>query len=250
MELNTDCLKTGKEIGSRLARILTINLKMCTMKKLFFAFFLLSTCINLGNAQQENDTIYGIVLKPVVEIVDHEFQRNYNRMLQKMKRIYPLAIHAKQLFVNYEKEAATLDKKRQIKKYGKTAYEQLMEDFEFIIRDMYVSDGQLLVKLIHRETGMTVFDIVKKYRGALQANYFQSVGFFFDQNMKTTFNPDAEDWLIEYIAKEIEAGKHKLQAVEIITKEQFKAKKAKEKEQRKATKQKAKAAKKKAKKNN
>lgn len=191
-------------------------------------------------AQLEEDTIYGIVFKSAVEIRDPEFLKNYNRTVYKMKRIYPLALHAKNLFADYEKDVATLDKKRQIKKYGKTAYEKLMDDFEYIIRDMYVSDGQLLVKLIHRETGMTVFDILKKYRGGIQATYYQSVGFFFDQNIKTTYKPEGEDWLIELVAKEIEAGKHKLYPIQLLNKEQFKKKKAKEKELKKANKKSAK----------
>ena len=210
------------------------------MTRLVFCLLFLSIGHNVAYSQQEADSIFGTVVKPVVEIRDPEFLRNYNRMLYKMKRIYPLALHAKKLFADYEKDVATLDKKRQIKKYGKTAYEKLMDDFEYIIRDMYVSDGQLLVKLIHRETGMSVFEIIKKYRGGLQATYYQSVGFFFDQNTKTTYNPDKEDWLIELIAKEIEAGKHKLYPVQLLTKEQYKAKKTKEKEQKKAAKKKKK----------
>lgn len=193
---------------------------------------LCSTSITYSTSllSQENDTIYGIVLKPVVEITDPEFQSKYRRMVYKMRRIYPLAIHAKELFDNYERDVAELNKSRQIKKYGKTAHEKLMSDFEYIIRDMYVSDGQLLVKLIHRETGMTVFDIVKKYRGGVKANWYQGVGIFFDQNIKTVFEPEKEDWLIEYVAKEFEAGKHKIEPFKIITKEEYKNKKIKQKE--------------------
>lgn len=210
------------------------------MTRLIFILVIIAFSRTLAHAQQEEDTIYGIVLKPAVEIRDPEFLKKYNRTVYKMKRIYPLALHAKQLFADYEKDVASLDKKRQIKKYGKTAYEKLMDDFEYIIRDMYVSDGQLLVKLIHRETGMTVFDILKKYRGGLQATYYQSVGFFFDQNIKTTYSPDGEDWLIELVAKEIEAGKHKLYPIQLLTKEQFKKKKVQGKELKKATKKRAK----------
>lgn len=198
---------------------------------------LLSSCTVFGQIG-EQDTIYGIVFKPVVEITDPEFHKKYTRMVYKMKRIYPLAIHARDLFAAYEKDVAELDKKRQIKKYGKTAHEKLMEDFEYIIRDMYVTDGQLLVKLIHRETGMTVYDIIKKYRGSMQATWYQGVGKFFDQNIKTTYAPDKEDWLIEYVAKEIEAGKHKLVPFSLMTKEQYKAKKAKQKELNKELKRK------------
>jgi hypothetical protein len=214
-------------------------MKVVIVASLIFGFFM-----NPLFSQQEEDTIYGIVLKPSVEIRDPEFMKNYRRMVYKMKRLYPLAKHAKKLFDDYEKDVATLDKKRQIKKYGKTAYEKLMDDFEYIIRDMYVSDGQILVKLINRETGLTVYEIIKKYRGGIKATYYQSVGFFFDQNIKTEYKPDGEDWLIEMVAKEIEEGKHQVYPIKLLSKEEFKKKQAKEKEQKKAAKKKAKEKKK------
>lgn len=189
---------------------------------------------------QENDTIYGIVFKPVVEIKDPEFQTKYYRMVYKMRRIYPMAVHAKELYELYEKDIQQLDKKRQIKKYGKTAHEKLVSDFEYLIRDMYVSDGQLLIKLIHRQTGLTVYDIVKKYRGGAQATWYQGVGIFFDQNIKTTYKPESEDWLVEYVAKEIESGKHKLVPFTALNKAQYKQKKAIEKDRIKAQKKKTK----------
>jgi hypothetical protein len=198
---------------------------------------LLSKFPTLGQIEDQ-DSIYGIVFKPMVEITDPDFHKKYTRMVYKMKRIYPLAIHAKELFAAYEKDIAALDKKRQIKKYGKTAQEKLMEDFEYIIRDMYVSDGQLLIKLIHRETEMTVYDIIKKYRGGMHAAWYQGVGKFFEQNLKTTYAPEKEDWLIEYVAKEIEAGKHKLVPFSLMTKEEYKAKKSKQKELQKELKRK------------
>jgi hypothetical protein len=226
-----------KQVNNRFGKKFEISLmKLIVMKLLIASVMIFGFCLNPLLSQHEEDTIYGIVLKPAVEIRDPEFLKNYNRMVYKMKRIYPLARHAKKLFEDYEKDVATLDKKRQIKKYGKTAYEKLMDDFEYIIRDMYVSDGQLLVKLINRETGMTVFDIIKKYRGGVKATYYQSVGFFFDQNIKTEYKPDGEDWLIELVAKEIEAGKHKTHPIQLLTKDQYKEKQARIKQQKKAAK--------------
>ena len=208
------------------------------MTKLILCFFglLIISQGQVFSQQEEDTTIYGIVIKPAVEVRDPDFMKKYYRMVSKMKRIYPLAKHAKKLFEDYEKDVATLDKKRQIKKYGKTAYEKLMDDFEYIIRDMYVSDGQILIKLIKRETGLSVFDIIKKYRGGIQATYYHTVGFFFDQNIKTEYHPNGEDWLIELVAKEIEAGKHQLYPIQLLTKEQYKLKRAKEKVENKAAK--------------
>lgn len=196
--------------------------------------------------QHEDDSlIVGTIVKRAVEIRDPKFLNEYNYLLKKMKRIYPLAAHAKGLIDQYEKDVNNLDKKRQIKKYGKTAHKKLMDDFEYIIRDMYVSDGQLLTKLIHRQTGLTVHEIVKKYRGGATAIWYQGMGKLFEQNTKTEFKPEGKDWIIELIAKEIEEGKHKTVPFKYLSKQEFKIKTKAEKKQRKESKKQRKQAKKK-----
>lgn len=212
-------------------------------------FFLMCIAPNKAMAQHEDDSlIVGTVVKRTVEIRDPNFLREYNYLLKKMKRIYPLATHAKGLLDQYEKDVNTLDKKRQIKKYGKTAHKKLMDDFEYIIRDMYISDGQLLTKLIHRQTGLTVHAIVKKYRGGATAVWYQGMGKLFEQNTKTEFKPEGKDWMIELIAKEIEEGKHKTVPFKYLSKKEFKTKNKAEKKKRKENSKQRKEVKKKAKK--
>jgi len=215
------------------------------MRLTFFQLFLLLALPLLsGNTtafSQHEDSLYVAYFKKDIEVVDPNFKRNYDYMLRKIKRIYPYAQYAKSLLEDYEKDVQELDKKRQIKKYGKTAHEKLMDDFEYVIRDMYVSDGKVLMKLVYRETGHSVYDIISKYRGKLKAGWYSAIGKLFEQDLKATYNPEKEDWLIERIVKEVEAGKHKVSNLKLISKDEFKEIKKNDKARSKAAKERMKA---------
>jgi len=190
---------------------------------------------NFGFGQNE-DSVYVAYFKRDIEIVDPNYRRNYNEMLKKIKRVYPYAMYAKKLLDDYESDVSELEKKRQIKKYGKTAHEKLIDDFEYVIKDMYVSDGKVLMKLVYRETGITVYDIIAKYRGKLKASWYTTMGKIFEQDLKVEYYPDKQDWLIERIVKEVEEGKHKVNELKLLSKEDFKEIKRSDKQRSKETK--------------
>lgn len=204
-----------------------------TISILISFFFLQMFAFGNFGLSQNEDSLYVAYFKRDIEIVDPNFKRNYNYMLRKLKRVYPYAVYAKKLLDDYEKDVSELDKKRQIKKYGKTAHEKLIDDFEYVIKDMYVSDGKVLMKLVYRETGITVYDIIAKYRGKLKAGWYSTMGKIFEQDLRIEYFPDKQDWLIERIVKEIEQGKHKVDDLKLLTKEEFKEIKKSDKQTKK-----------------
>jgi len=185
---------------------------------------------------QEEDSIMGIFPLKGVEVKDPSYERQYQYTLEKVRKIYPYALYAKSLLDRYNEDIKELTKERQLKKYGKTALEKLKEDFEYTLKNMYTSEGNLLMKLINRETGITVYDIIDKYRGKGAAGFYNVIGKLFDQNLKVTYDPK-KDWLIERVLQDILAGKYSLYEMDLLTKEKFKAIREEERLQRKKYKQ-------------
>jgi hypothetical protein len=72
-----------------------------------------------------------------------------------------------------------------------------------MIRDLYQSEGKLLMKLINRETGMTVDEIIRKYRNNFQAGIYNTMATLFSQDLKIKYDPKGEDKLIEKIIQDI-----------------------------------------------
>ncbi|MEO9257330.1 MAG: DUF4294 domain-containing protein [Crocinitomicaceae bacterium] len=185
---------------------------------------------------QEEDSIMGIFPLKGIEVKDPSYERQYKYTLEKVRKIYPYALYAKSLLDRYNEDIKELTKERQLKKYGKTALEKLKEDFEYTLKNMYTSEGNLLMKLINRETGITVYDIIDKYRGKGAAGFYNVIGKLFDQDLKVTYDKK-KDWLIERVLQDIFAGKYSLYEMDLLTKEKFKALREEERVQKKKYKQ-------------
>lgn len=144
----------------------------------------------------------------IVEMhVDKDFNTKYKRQLRLLKRTYPMALKAKSLIDEYETDLATISKKRMQKKYGKNAHEDLKDEFIYNIRDLYTSEGALLMKLVHRETGMTVNEIIKKYRGGVQNSIYTGMAKIWGHDLNATYDVHGDDWITEVVINDIETGK-------------------------------------------
>jgi hypothetical protein len=75
------------------------------------------------------------------------------------------------------------------------------------MRQMTITQGRLLIKLIDRETQNTSYDLIKDYRGKFSAAFWQSIARIFSTNLKEEYDPYGEDALIEILIFEIESGR-------------------------------------------
>jgi pyruvate dehydrogenase complex dehydrogenase (E1) component len=81
-----------------------------------------------------------------------------------------------------------------------------MAEFEDDLTKLTITQGRLLIKLIDRETGNTSFDLVKELRGSFSAFFWQAIARLFGSNLKSTFDKDGEDKLIDQILVLIDNG--------------------------------------------
>jgi hypothetical protein len=124
-----------------------------------------------------------------------------------VRKVYPYAkiVAAKSQEYNYLIANAKTRKER--KKLMKQAEEDLKTQFEDDVKNMNEVQGQILIKLIDRETGLSSYELIKEFRGGITAVFYQSFGRLFGYNLKSTYDPIGEDKEIEEIVKLIETGK-------------------------------------------
>lgn len=135
--------------------------------------------------------------------VDRHFNRKYKQTLRRLRRVYPLALQAKLFLIDFEEELENTSSKRQRKKLSKEAQKNLKDEFLFSIKDLYIEEGILLMKLVHRETGMTVEEIVSEFRGGFQAAIYSGMGKLWDQDLSAKYDPNGEDWITELVINDI-----------------------------------------------
>jgi len=131
----------------------------------------------------------------------------FQRLRRNVHLVYPLAKEAARIVREVDNERARLGKKsRDYKAYSRRLKKELFDKYEPILREMTVTQGILLIKLIHRETGVDAYSLIKDYLGGLQATFWQGVARLYGSDLKLTYDP-AHEPLIEAIIEEIETGK-------------------------------------------
>jgi hypothetical protein len=93
------------------------------------------------------------------------------------------------------------------KAYMKSVEKDVFAEYEDDMRQMTISQGRLLIKLIDRETQNTSYELIRDYRGKFSAGFWQSIARIFGTNLKEEYDPYGNDALIELLINEIEAGR-------------------------------------------
>lgn len=165
----------------------------------------------LGVLITEDDTIPQVDLHSVT-ITDFRkhrskrYQRKWSRLKKRVVKVYPYARVAGELMREYDRQLANLPTKRQREDYLDMAEEELKREFEGEIRDMTISEGFILIKLIDRETGNTSYELIKDLKSGFTAFMWQAVARLFGSNLKEQYDPEGDDEMIEEIVSMIEAG--------------------------------------------
>ena len=120
--------------------------------------------------------------------------------------MYPYAILAAAKLKEYNNILEKMPNEKMRNAYLKIIEKQLKDEFEEPLKDLSITQGRILLKLIDRETGNTSYELVKGLRGNFQAFMWQSVARLFGSNMKAAYDPTGEDVMIERAIKLIEAG--------------------------------------------
>ncbi|TCC96658.1 DUF4294 domain-containing protein [Pedobacter hiemivivus] len=125
-------------------------------------------------------------------------QTAFNRLRYNVMKVMPYALFAKRRYEQLERELAVTGDKKEQKKLVKQCDKEIKEMFNREIKELTITQGQILTKLIDRELGRTTYDIIKETKGGVTAFVYQSVARVVGHNLKSTYSPQ-EDRDIESI---------------------------------------------------
>lgn len=130
-----------------------------------------------------------------------EERRRYLILRRKTIKVYPYAKLAAERLTQLNERLATLKRNSDKKKYTKQVQKYLEGEFTDQLKKMTRTEGQILVKLIHRQTGITAFDLIKELRSGWKAFWSNNIANVFDISLKKDYDPlnEKEDYLIEDI---------------------------------------------------
>ncbi len=138
------------------------------------------------------------IVIPDVVIIDHRIFKSqadldaYRRLRYNVLKVLPYARFAGQRYRKLERDLALTGDKHKQKELINSCETEVKDLFNKQIKDLTISQGEILIKLIDRETGNTSFAMVKDMKGGFNAFLLQSVARIFGHDLKETYNPDEQ----------------------------------------------------------
>ena len=156
----------------------------------------------------DGDTIINSKKFPELDLISFKTKEekiNYYRTKKRIKKVYPIALFAKNKLDEIRSSLDTIPKNRKKRKFKRELGKWVKNEYEPIFRKMSIKEGRILIKLVYRETNYTTYDLVKDYRGRFSAFFWQRVIKAYDNDLKMKYDPisNSEDELIESILNEL-----------------------------------------------
>ena len=137
-------------------------------------------------------------------LANQEFIRKNYKTIYNLRKVFAFAKKAREMKERLDKQLLTIHDSGERRRAIKAMEKEVWASFEAEARRMTTSQGKLLLKLLSRETGQTGYDIVKEYKGAIPAVFWQGVAVMFRQNLRSRYDSIGEDALLEQIVRKYE----------------------------------------------
>ncbi|MBH08485.1 MAG: hypothetical protein CMP71_05595 [Flavobacteriales bacterium] len=195
---------------SNYCKIIVLRLRpIIVFLSLHFTSAILAQDLNISTYDIiDGDTIINSKKFPELDLISFktkEEKLNYYRTKKRIKKVYPIALFAKNKLDEIRSSLDTIPKNRKKRKFRRELGKWVKNEYEPIFRKMSIKEGRILIKLVYRETNYTTYELVKDYKGRFSAFFWQRVIKAFDNDLKMKYNPisNSEDELIESILNEL-----------------------------------------------
>jgi len=188
------------------------------MSRVVFFLFFLSSTIALSQAVESDSLVDYIKIKgdsivrssinldkvillPKKGFKDSNEIKNYLILKRKTLKVYSYAILASNRLTTLNERLVNIKRRRDRKNYTKKIQKFIKNEFYDELRKFTQTEGQILIKLIHRQTGTSAYKLIKEIRNGWSAFWYNNTARIFNMSLKKEFDPYTveEDYLIEDI---------------------------------------------------
>lgn len=159
----------------------------------------------------EGDTIPSVTLRtvyiyPRITFKNREEYISYLKLVRNVKRVLPIATMINNLIIETYEYVETLPTQRAKRKHMKAVEKGLKEQFTAEMKKLTYSQGQMLIKLIARQSNQSSFEIIKAFMGSFKASTYQIFAKTFGSTLKVDYDPEGEDKMIERVVVQVLNG--------------------------------------------
>lgn len=183
-----------------------------TVLLLFFLFSLIGYSQEMKTDTIINDMLIirndsmTMALDEIVLFKNRHFEstsekKYYYWYYKKVQKAYPFAKMAAERLTKINEDLEKINSNRKRKKHIKKIQKFMEGEFADQLKTLTRTEGRILIKLVDRQTGETMFDLIKEYRSSWNAFWYNSTASFFKLSLKSEYHPESEalDFIVEDI---------------------------------------------------
>ena len=152
------------------------------------------------------DTVAEVTIVTVPVFTKPKDMRQYQKLVNNVKKVYPYAKDAKFYFESLTAQLALTTDEKEREQIIDDLEKELIRRYTPVLERMTRSQGKVLIKLIDREVNRTAYQLLEDYRSKFSAKFWNTIARLFKANLKDGYDPKGEDALIEQIIILYEAG--------------------------------------------
>ena len=159
---------------------------------------------------ENGDTISHFMLPPIYVYPSLNFsskkqEQFYWKTVRDVKRTLPYAKLIGTTLRELNEEMKNMSDKER-KAYMKSSENNLVKKYEPELKKLTLNQGKLLIRLVDRECDKTSYQLIKEYRGGVRAFFWQGFARIFGANLKSTYEKDDKDKIVERVIVLVESG--------------------------------------------
>ncbi len=150
-----------------------------------------------------------VIILGKLKFKDNLARRKYLILRRKTRKVYPYAKLASERLTTLNERLEDINSKRSKKKYIKMLQKYMEEEFTAELKKLTKTEGQILVKLVHRQTGKTMFNLVKEYRSGWRAFWYNNTARLFNISLKREYDPiniEEDYWIEDILQRSFQAN--------------------------------------------
>ena len=143
---------------------------------------------------------------PPMKFKNKREEKFYWRTVRDVKRTLPLSKYIKEVIIATNDTLMKLPTKQERDKYMRGFEKRIYKQEYDRMSKLTLRQGMLLIRLVDRECEATTFELIKAYRGAFSAGFYQMFAKMFGASLKTEFGSHKDDATVERIINLVESG--------------------------------------------
>lgn len=167
--------------------------------------------VRVGKVMEAGDSIKYVEMNNVYVFAPLTFKNDrqrqaYNRLVYNVKKVLPIAKEVNRAILETYDYLQTLPNEKARKEHIKLVEKSIKEQYTPRMKKLTLSQGKLLIKLIHRETNSSSYELVQAFLGSSRAAFYQTFAWMFGASLKKEYDPQGKDRLTERVVRLVEAG--------------------------------------------